>query len=208
MKTVFFLDCSPYAHPACRDPGVGTQLIHDVLEALKSRYAGLGVVHRSLAASPLPPVSDAYARAITSSSPLTDSVFGVSEQLITEFEHCDAVLISTPMHNFTVPANLKLWIDHIVRRGRTFDSTRTGKVGRLKDRSTLVLVRSGSPCGESPGLQTDFLTPYLRYVLSSIGIQRTDFVYLPGVVPDADEIAAARQALTRSSVLQTFYGES
>ncbi len=53
----------------------------------------------------------------------------------------DALLISTPMHNFTVPAALKLWIDFVLRVGRTFKSTAEGKFGLLADRPALVLVR-------------------------------------------------------------------
>ena len=71
-----------------------------------------------------------------------------SEELIQELESADFVVIGTPMHNFTVPSVLKAWIDHIVRVRRTFDSTKEGYVGRLRDRPVL------SPCpraADTPG---------------------------------------------------------
>jgi len=55
----------------------------------------------------------------------------LSETLIAEVEAGDAIVISTPMHNFTLPSALKSWIDHIVRSGRTFRSSAGGKVGLL-----------------------------------------------------------------------------
>ena len=57
-----------------------------------------------------------------------------SQALIAELEACDAVVIGTPMNNYTVPATLKAWIDQIVRIHRTFRSTPQGKVGLLQDR--------------------------------------------------------------------------
>ena len=84
------------------------------------------VIERDLAAAPLPPVALDYARAITSSMP-DKAQFSVSEQLIGEIETTDALIINTPMHNFTVPAALKLWIDYKLRIHRTFASTPEGQ---------------------------------------------------------------------------------
>ncbi|WP_346731000.1 NAD(P)H-dependent oxidoreductase [Bradyrhizobium sp. 132] len=67
-----------------------------------------------------------------------------SEELIQELESADCVVIATPMHNFTVPAALKAWIDHVVRVRRTFDVTAQGKVGALKTgRSLSQCPRTG-----------------------------------------------------------------
>ena len=71
------------------------------------------VVERDLAAKPLPPITRDYARAVTSRHPDT-SAFDISEQLVREIETTDALIINTPMHNFTVPAALKLWIDYVL----------------------------------------------------------------------------------------------
>ena len=88
--------------------------------------ADIKVIERDLAAAPLPPVSRDYARAVTSRTP-DRALFDVSEQLIDEIETTDALIINTPMHNFTVPAALKLWIDYTVRIHRTFASTPEGQ---------------------------------------------------------------------------------
>lgn len=62
------------------------------------------------------------------------------EALIAELETSDLLVLSTPMHNFMVPAPRKLWIDQVVRFGRTFGSTPEGKIGLLKDWPTFVIV--------------------------------------------------------------------
>ena len=73
----------------------------------------------------------------TAESARDAGVLQESEQLIEELDAADILVISTPMHNFTVPAVLKAWIDQVGRFGRTFQSTPTGKVGLLRDRPGL-----------------------------------------------------------------------
>lgn len=58
-----------------------------------------------------------------------------SDLLIDELRAADAVVIATPMHNFTVPSVLKAWLDHVVRIGVTLNATPAGKVGTLADRN-------------------------------------------------------------------------
>ncbi|MGS1097640.1 FMN-dependent NADH-azoreductase [Aquamicrobium terrae] len=101
------------------------------------------------------------------------SALALSEQLIAELSAASSVVIDTPMHNFTVPASLKAWVDYIVRPNRTFKNTGSGKVGLLSNRPVFLIVACGGPVSEAAGAQTDHLTPYLRYVFQTIGI--TDF---------------------------------
>lgn len=135
---------------------------------------------RSLGEPGLPAISAAYAHALVARQPNSDPALACSEQLIAEVERSDGLLISTPMHNFTVPAVLKQWIDYVLRIGRTFTSTPEGKFGLLADRPALVLVRSGGICTGAAARQPDFLTPYLKQVLAVIGISTVDFIYLEG----------------------------
>ena len=121
-----------------------------------------------------------------------------SEALIAELEACDAVVIGTPMNNYTVPATLKAWIDQIVRIHRTFRSTPQGKVGILRDRPVYVVIASGGYfSGPSPSgtpAQPDFLTPYLRAIFGTIGITDLHFITLEGVTRGADAQATALTA--------------
>jgi len=118
-----------------------------------------------------------------------------------EVEDTDVLIITTPMHNFTVPAALKLWIDHVLRINRTFESTPAGKVGLMKDRPTFVLVGSGGFHSGERARQPDFLTPYVRYALESIGIRSINFILMQGLVGGdtsiSEALLAARNALSR-----------
>ncbi|MET4577228.1 FMN-dependent NADH-azoreductase [Ottowia thiooxydans] len=191
MNHIFFLECSPAGNQS-----MGAQLVATALRDGQSRTQGMRLTTRSLAAQPLAPVSAQYAKAITSSAPLDDPALALSEKLISEMETSDRLLISTPMHNFTVPATLKLWIDYVLRIHRTFTNTPDGKVGLLQDRPTLVLVRSGGACIGDAARQPDFLTPYLRHALSTLGLHQVRFLYLAGPSPTVETLAHTRQALT------------
>ena len=149
------------------------------------------LTERDLVTSPLPPIGRDYALALTSHVANEAAEFIQSEQLITELEQHDMLFIVTPMHNYTVPAALKLWIDHVIRINRSFVSTPDGKVGLMADRPTFVLVSSGSFHVGERAKQLDFLTPYLRYALASIGIKNVHFFPLQGLVFGPDAVASA-----------------
>jgi len=146
---------------------------------------------RDLVRTPITPISADYAHAITSNQPHDASAFVESEALISELERHDVLFIVTPMHNFTVPAALKLWLDHIIRINRSFTATPQGKVGSLKDRPTFVLVSSGGFHVGDRARQADFLTPYLKYALASIGIENVQFIPLQGLVFGDEAVASA-----------------
>ena len=115
-----------------------------------------------------------------------------SEELIQELESSDFVVIGTPMHNFTVPSALKAWIDHIVRVRRTFNATTDGYVGRLRDRPVFVAVSSGGRYSGERARQPDFLTPYLKAILGTIGLHDLTFFSIEGSALGPDAVAEAR----------------
>src|ERR1700712_389898 len=164
------------------------------------------VIERDLVTNPLPPIGRDYAAAVTSGNAHSDA-FDWSERVIREVEDTDLLIISTPMHNFTVPAALKLWIDHVLRINRTFTSTPSGKVGLMQDRPTFVLVGSGGFHSGERARQPDFLTPYLRYALESIGIRSVNFVLMQGLVGGdtavSEALLEARNALMMQAPFNT-----
>ncbi len=124
----------------------------------------------------------------------------VSERLIAELEQAAIVVIDTPMHNFTVPASLKLWIDHVVRPERTFRSTPQGKIGLLRDRPVFAIVASGGPLAGN-GAQHDYLVPYLRYIFATMGIGDFRALTLDRLRRGEAEIAS-RDAMAQAWIAQ------
>lgn len=171
-----------------------------VLTQLARVTTGLRVIERDLASMP-PPHPDAgfVDASLTPDAQRTGAQhaeLALSETLIGELEAADAVLISTPVHNFTLPSTLKAWIDLVVRPERTFRRTPTGKVGMLGDRSVLVVAASGGnfDCAHA---QTDFLMPYLRYVFATVGIHQVDGIRMQNTGRGPDAVAQALEGFRR-----------
>lgn len=156
---------------------------------LNDLVPGADVIERDYGSQALAPLTREYANALTTPGGLSGSATALSEQLIVELEACDLLILCTPVHNFTVPAALKVWIDHVVRIHRSFTiNAQFEKVGLLNDRRTFVLVSSGNA---RKGHEPDFLTPYMTTILSTVGIHSVDFVYLGAMVRGEEAVARA-----------------
>lgn len=98
----------------------------------------------------------------------------LSDELIKELLSVDHIVIATPVYNYNVPAVLKAWIDHVVRKGLTlgFDGR-----GLVTGKKATVLIASGGIYTEGSPIQNrDIATQYLRLVLGVIGISDVTFV--------------------------------
>ena len=185
MNHVLLINASPHGQISHAN-----QLALEAVAALRQRCPQLELVERDLGASPLPPLGRDYAHALTKVTPFDAPEFELSEALIGELERSDILLIATPMHNFTLPAALKLWVDYVLRIHRTFSSSAEGKVGLLRDRPVYVVVGSGGVHQGEQARQPDFLTPYLRQVLNTLGLFNLQFIYLQGLVFGDEAIQA------------------
>jgi FMN-dependent NADH-azoreductase len=138
------------------------------------------VTTRDLAETHLPfvnaPWLDAYFTPADSHSPDMTEALRLSTELVDEIFAANHIVIATPVYNYNVPASLKAWIDHIVRKGLTlgFDGT-----GLVAGKSATVLIASGGVYTEgSPIRNRDIAPQYLRLVLEVIGI--TDVTVVAG----------------------------
>ena len=170
MRTLLHISCSPRLTDShSRAAGAAFR------DAIATRIPTLAVTRRDLGADPVPHPDAAFARAnVKQDADRTQADHDaqrLSESLIAELEAADAVLIDSPMNNFTVPSTLKAWIDLVVRPRRTFGYTPEGaKRGLLADRPVFLLIACGGIFVGSPVAQTDFFEPYLRYTLGCIGL--------------------------------------
>lgn len=101
-----------------------------------------------------------------------------SNDLLTQLERSDIIVIGMPMYNFTIPSTFKAWIDRVARAGRTFSYTSEGPKGHLVGKTVYVLAARG---GIYQGTDNDTQTPYLRLVFGLLGITNVNFVYLEGL---------------------------
>lgn len=163
----------------------GYQLAMQAVDSLRRSHSDFALTERDLAAGCFGWISADYATAVIQRLDRSVPEFQASEALIRELEDTDALIITTPMHNYTVPAALKLWVDLVLRHGRSFAAKDGQKVGLLADRPTLVIVASGGYIRGGKAKQPDHLTGYLTDVLATLGIHDIRFVYLEALAqPD------------------------
>ena len=117
----------------------------------------------------------------------------LSEELISELETHDTIVIAVPVYNFSIPAALKSWIDLGARARRTFRYTEDGPVGLLTGKRAYIVMASG---GTEMDGSNDFATPYMRYVLGFIGITDVEVVAADGQARGVDAaMARAREGI-------------
>lgn len=193
MSTLLHISASPRGTAS-----ISRRIGGEFIQALRSQCFVERVVERDLAANPSPIPDAAFAGASLRMEQYRDDAdrvaLALSETLIAELDTSSMVLVSTPMHNFTVPASLKAWIDQVVRPGRTFCSTPNGKAGLLRDRPVLVMVACGGAFGGEPGRQQDFLLPYLRAIFGVMGLQDFQSIRLENCARGAQHLEAALSA--------------
>lgn len=125
-----------------------------------------------------------------------------SDALIDELLGADRLVLSTPMHNFSVPAALKAWIDQVVRPGRTFKFGPDGPQGLLPPglKGLVVTARGGAYAPGTPWAAYAPQEPFLRTVFGFMGLKDLSFVHAEGLNlgPEAAArgIKAARRRLT------------
>jgi FMN-dependent NADH-azoreductase len=131
------------------------------------------VTYRDLIAQPLPhwtPVMDAESEA----AKLGEAVMG-------EFLAADIVVIGAPMYNFSVPSQLKAWIDRIAVAGKTFRYTESGPQGLAGGKRLIVVSSRGGVYSSGPAAGMDFQETYLRTVFGFLGVTDIEFIRAEGV---------------------------
>ncbi|EJG1635129.1 FMN-dependent NADH-azoreductase [Vibrio parahaemolyticus] len=156
---------------------------------------------RDLAANPLPVLDFAVATALRATEDLSQeqqAIVDLSDTLIEEVKAADTLVIAAPMYNFTIPTQLKNWIDLIARAGVTFKYTENGVQGLIEGKKAIVVTTRGGIHKDSP---TDNVTPYLRTVLGFVGITDVEFVYAEAL--NMGEDAASKGISEAQSQLST-----
>ena len=144
------------------DSSASRALTRSITDRLESNR----IVYRDLAAEPLPHLTlDAFA----------------DTSVLDEFLAADTIVIGAPMYNFTLPTQLKAWIDRILVAGKTFRYTESGPEGLAGGRRVIVaLARGGMYDAGSPAASLEHLESYLRGVFNFIGIE-PEFVVAEGL---------------------------
>jgi len=206
MNNILRIDASP--RPAATDSAAGGSfsraLADTVVANLASKRPNARVVARDLAADGIDHIADETIKGFYTTpdamTPALRDATATSDALIAELKAADAIVISAPIYNFSVPSALKAWIDQIVRIGHTFAYEDGEFRGLLADKPTYLVLAYGAP-GYAPGGlldSMDFLRPYLVSLMKFIGLTSVEVIAIEGTTaPDAtDRLAAARADVT------------
>lgn len=122
----------------------------------------------------------------------------ISEKLVSQFLAADVVVVGAPMYNFSVPTQLKAWIDRVAQAGRTFTYTDKGPQGLAGGKTVIVASSRGGVYSTNPALAgLDHQESYLKTVFGFFGVTDIRIVRAEGV---AMGDAAKAQALSAADV--------
>jgi FMN-dependent NADH-azoreductase len=123
----------------------------------------------------------------------------ISEKLVSQFIAADVIVVGAPMYNFSVPTQLKAWVDRVAQVGRTFKYTEKGPQGLASGKTVIVASSRGGVYSTNPALAgLDHQESYLKTVFGFFGITDIQFVRAEGV---AMGDAAKTQALSAADMV-------
>jgi FMN-dependent NADH-azoreductase len=180
MPTLLVVNSSPFL-----ETSVSRGLTTEYVENWKKANPTGKVITRDLAASNLKTIDAAWVGASytpkDARSAEQKEALALSDTLLAELKAADEYVFGVPMHNFGVPAVLKLWIDQIARAGETFSYTAEGPKGLLIGKKATFLVSSGGAYDAGTAMASfNHVEPYLRDAFAFLGVTETTFLSAGG----------------------------
>jgi FMN-dependent NADH-azoreductase len=186
------------------DGSVSRGLTAAAADKLKSENPHLKATYRDLASEPLHHLSGAefVARALPleQRNPAQQHELEESDAALEEFLAADIVVIGAPMYNFSIPSQLKAWIDRIVVAGKTFRYSEKGPEGLAGGKKIVIVSSRGAVYSAGTPMEAiDFQEKYLSAIFGFLGISDIEFIRAEGIAfgPDHREkaITAAQEQI-------------
>jgi len=143
------------------------------------------VLERDLTATSIAPIDANWVGAAYTPeevrSPEQTEILALSDSLVAELEHATEYVIGVPMHNFSVPSVLKLWIDQIARLGRTFVFEDGKPKGLLVGKKATIIIATGQHYDAQTKMASlNFVEPYLRSIFWFLGVTDASVLTVSG----------------------------
>lgn len=162
--------------------GVSSQLSDELIAKLTPLGIGSHVALADFSEQPVPHLDAKRLKALMTPAEDRTTEQGVmveyADGLISQLQDADELVIGVPMYNFAIPSMLKAWIDHVARAGVTFKYTDQGAVGLLTNKKVYLVVAMGGKHNEG---ETDHMRPYLRTMLSFLGLNDIEIIIADGL---------------------------
>jgi len=182
MPTLLHIDSSPlYGRSVSRE------LTGAFVNKWKDSHPDGKVIERDLSATVIQPINAEWVGAIftptEAHTPEQKKSLALSDNLIAELEQADEYVIGVPMHNFSVPSVLKLWIDQIARVGKTFSyENGTPKGLIIGKKATFIIATGGIYDAQTQMASLNFVEPYLRSLFGFLGVTDATFLTAGGTM--------------------------
>jgi FMN-dependent NADH-azoreductase len=172
-------------------------LTGEIVAALKTGHPRAKVTYLDLASEALPHLSS------SSLAQSDDSEAARNATALEQFLAADVLVIGAPIYNFSIPSQLKSWIDRISVAGKTFRYTANGPEGLAGGKQVIVAMTRGGVAG--PDGRGEFGESYLRFLFGFLGIEDVRVVRAEGlnISPQHREasLTAARAAIAGAQAL-------
>ena len=155
------------------DNSASRVLTREIVSQLTAEHPAAQVQYVDLAVSALPHMSGRSLAKLDADESATDA------RVMSDFLAADVIVIGAPMYNFSIPTQLKAWIDRVVVAGKTFRYGATGPEGLVKGKRVIVAVSRGSVY--APGSTAEYAESYLKHVFGFIGITDVEFIRAEGL---------------------------
>jgi len=163
---------------------VSRQVSAAIADRLRRATPGLEIAYRDLTLTPLAHLSGSHLAA-GQGAPAEASLqqdIAAGQAVLSEFLAADIVVLGAPMYNFTIPSQLKAWIDRILVAGKTFKYSAQGVEGLAGNKRVIVAVSRGGFYGAgTPMAALEHLETYLRSVFGFIGVTNLEFISADGI---------------------------
>ncbi|MGI9376241.1 MAG: FMN-dependent NADH-azoreductase [Tsuneonella suprasediminis] len=180
---------------------ISRQVTQALTDHFTAKYPNATLVTRDLVADPLPHIDDARTGAIRqpedTHTPAMKSVFAEERAVLDEFLASDIVIVGAPMYNFTIPSQLKSWIDRLGVPRLTFRYGENGVEGLAGGRKVVIASSRGG--SYELGGTAEHQETLLRDFFGFIGVTDLHFVTVnnAGFGPEAVEqgLASAKEQI-------------
>jgi FMN-dependent NADH-azoreductase len=162
------------------------ELTREIVARWSAAHPDAEVTYLDLAAEELPHLSH---KSLSRSDELEAAR---NAQALEQFLAADVIVIGAPVYNFTIPTQLKAWIDRVTVAGKTFRYTANGPEGLAGNKEVIVAVaRGGVRAADTRG---EFGESYLEFLFRFLGIDKIRFVRAEGLGISAEHRAASLAA--------------
>jgi FMN-dependent NADH-azoreductase len=179
---------------------VSIQLGNAIIEKIMQAYPGCIVKERNLLENQLPHLREGHVISFftppENRTPENLEAIIPSDEVIREVKEADIIVVGAPMYNLGIHSTLKTWIDHLVRVGLTFKFDDCGiPRGLIEGKKVYLALTSGAVYSEGPGRSADYVEPYLKAILSFIGMSDITPYRVEGLSVPGARVAALQKTI-------------